>query len=170
MSDIIKRNIIRFIILVLLQVLLLNNINLTSWQIKPFIYILFIMLLPFDTPNWSILLLAFLLGFIIDLFSNSLGIHAFATVFVAFIRPYILQVITSKTNYQNITSPHIAHLGFIWFLKYTLILVFVHHFVYYFMEAFSFKLVFDTLMRVGIGTIYTSIIIFLSQLFISKNR
>ncbi len=170
MSDIVKRNIIRFIILVLLQVLLLNNINLTSWQIKPFIYILFIMLLPFDTPNWSILLLAFLLGFIIDLFSNSLGIHAFATVLIAYIRPFILQIITSKTSYQYMTSPHIAHLGFVWFLKYTLILVFVHHLVYYFMEAFSLRLFFDTLMRIGLGTIYTSIIIFLSQFFISKNK
>ena len=76
------RNIIRFVILVLLQVLVLDNIQI-SGHIVPHFYVLFILLMPFETPNWLLLLTAFALGLSVDMFNHTLGMHAAATVFMA---------------------------------------------------------------------------------------
>ena len=85
------QNIFRFILLVLFQVLVLNNIQFLGY-INPYLYILFILSLPVQMPRWFLLVLAFILGLSIDIFSNTLGMHAFATVFVAFFREGIIKL------------------------------------------------------------------------------
>ena len=77
------QNIFSFILLVLVQVLVLNNIQFLGY-IDPYLYILFILVLPVQMPRWFLLILAFALGITIDIFSNTLGMQAFATVFIAF--------------------------------------------------------------------------------------
>ena len=74
---VVLKNIFRFIILVLVQVLVLNNIQFLGY-INPYIYILFILSLPVRTPRWASLLLAFVLGLTIDIFANTPGMHASA--------------------------------------------------------------------------------------------
>ena len=81
MNQILK-NIIRFVVLVFIQVAILNNIQISGF-INPYMYVLFILLLPFETPNWILLVLSFFLGLSIDIFSNTLGMHASASVFMA---------------------------------------------------------------------------------------
>ena len=92
MIKILSRNIIRFLFLVFIQVLVFNNIQ-VSGLINPYIYVIFILLLPFETPKWAILGLAFLLGISVDLFTNTPGMHSTATVLMAFLRPYVLSII-----------------------------------------------------------------------------
>jgi len=83
------QNIIRFLLLVLFQVLVLNNIEFLGF-INPYLYILFILSLPVQTPRWFALLLAFVLGLTIDTFSNTMGMHAFASVLICFLRNGII--------------------------------------------------------------------------------
>ena len=85
MIKLVSRNIARFLIVVLVQVLVMNNIQI-SGLIIPYVYILFILLMPFETPKWLLLINAFLLGLSIDFFSHTLGMHAAASVFIAWIR------------------------------------------------------------------------------------
>lgn len=90
---------IRFIVILGLQVLLFNHLAFNGY-ITPFIYPLFILLLPFDIKGWSLLLWAFLLGISIDTFSNSLGMHASALVLIAFLRPWVINLISNRTDFD----------------------------------------------------------------------
>ena len=89
------QNIFSFIVLILLQVLVLNNVQFLGF-LNPYIYILFILSLPVKFPRWITLILGFVLGLIIDIFSNTIGIHAFATVLIAFFRAGIIKLFISS--------------------------------------------------------------------------
>jgi rod shape-determining protein MreD len=169
MIKLLLRHIIRFIFLVIFQVLILNNIQYTGF-LNPYLYILFILMLPFETPNWFLMILAFFLGLIIDLFSNTIGIHASATVFLAFLRPILLQIISPRDGYEPGTRPIIAHYGLGWYLKYTVILVLAHHFFLFFVEVFSFSDVHRTLIRILFSSSFTIVLIMISQLFILRRN
>jgi rod shape-determining protein MreD len=156
-----------FVGLVLLQVLILNNIEISGF-INPYFYILFILLLPFETPKWLLLVSAFALGLSIDLFSHTLGMHAFACVLVAYIRPFLLKVIAPREGYDAGTTPGVKYFGLDWFMRYAVIIVFTHHFALFFIETFKFHQFFSTLFRVILSSIFTLIIILLSQLLMVK--
>ena len=162
-----SRNIIRFIILIALQLGVLNNIQISGYLVPQF-YILFILLLPFEIPGWLLLLSGFALGLSVDMFTNTIGMHTAATVFMAFLRLYILQVIAPRDGYETGTFPRIYYYGFEWFLKYTLILVFAHHFILFYIEVFRFSEFFSTLLRVLMSSLLSVILIILSQYFIYR--
>ena len=105
------RNIARFVFLVLLQVLIFNNIQVFSF-ITPFIYILFIILLPFETPKWLRLILGFFLGLLVDMFSNSGGIHIASTVLIAFISPWVHKILSSRDDFDPGIQPGIKNMVF----------------------------------------------------------
>ena len=153
---------LRFVVLILVQVLLLNNIHFLGYM-NPYVYILFILLLPFETSRWALLIMAFALGLSVDLFSNSLGIHAAACVFAAYFRPDVMSLITSRKEYEPGVEPSIADLGFQWFLMYSLILVSLHHLVLFLLEVFRFSNFFSTLGHSILNVLFTVLFIILSQ-------
>ena len=168
MIKLVPRYLVYFIVLVLIQVLILNHIQFSGY-VNPYMYVLFILLLPFETPGWLLLIIAFSLGLTIDMFSDTLGVHASATVFMAFLRPYVLSGISSRDTYEINTLPRISYYGFNWFLKYTVILVFAHHLFLFFIENFKFDNFFLVLMRVVLSAIFSTVLIVLSQyLFFRK--
>lgn len=164
MINLLPRYIFNFFFLTLIQVLVLNNIQFSGF-VNPYLYVLFIITLPFETPGWLLLVLAFISGFSIDIFSNTLGMHASATVLMAFFRPTILRAFAPRDDYQPGTIPTMAYYGPSWFLRYALILVFIHHLSLFFIEVFSITHFFSTLWRVLASSVFTLILIFLSQLF-----
>jgi len=164
MSKKIIINLLRFIILVLLQVLILNKINLGGY-LNPYVYVMFILLLPFETPAWLLLLSSFAIGLSVDIFSGTIGMHAAASTFMAFLRPTVSRLINSKKEYEPGVKPGINDLGIAWFFSYTIVLVFAHHLVYFFLEVFRFEEFFTTLARVVLSTLLsTSLIIALNLL------
>lgn len=148
--------------LVLLQVLILNNIQFSGY-LNPFLYILFIILLPFEVPAWSVLVISFLLGLTIDTFTNTLGLHAAASVFMGFVRPYVLKILSPRDGYEPGTLPRVWYFGLPWFLKYSVALVFSHHFVLFFLEVFSFEDFFSTVFRIIASSVFTIVLVVLSQ-------
>ncbi len=164
------RNFIRFIILILVQVLIIKNIELGRF-VNPFLYILFIIALPFETPKWLLLLSGFLLGITIDMFYNTMGMHAAATVFMAYIRPSILNLFSPREGYEFGTQPTIQYLGVPWFLSYSAILIVLHHFILFYLEVFRFSEFFPTLIRIIVSSVSTLVLVVLSQyLFQSKKE
>ena len=161
------RNIGNFIFLILLQVLVLNHIEFSGF-INPYLYVLFIILLPFETPMWVLLLSSFFLGLTIDVFMGTWGINAFASVFMAYLRPYLLKVIAPRDGYEAGTQPNVKFFGFEWFIKYAAVLVVAHHFVLFYTESFKFHQFFSTLLRVILSSIFTLVLIVLSQLLTQK--
>jgi len=160
--------VIMFFVLVLVQVLILNNIQF-SGLVNPYVYILFILLLPFTIPGYFLLGLSFILGISIDIFNNTPGIHAGATVLLGFIRPAIAQLVSSRELIEKGTSPNMTQLGSANFIKYTVISVLIHHLFLFFAEAFSFGDFFETLLRWILSSVFSIIIILGSQFIVFKN-
>jgi rod shape-determining protein MreD len=167
MTKIIIRNAARFILLVLLQVMVFNNIEIKSYLI-PHIYLLFLLLLPFETPKWLLLLLAFFLGLFMDMFAYTIGLHAAACTFVAFLRPTVQNLVGSKQEYVPGIMPGAGTLGFRWFFSYTIILVSAHHLMIYLLEVFSFKEIFITLLHASLNIIFTTTAIVLTHMVFYK--
>jgi len=136
--------------------------------LNPYFYVLFIILMPFETPRWLLLLTAFLLGVSVDLFTNTLGMHAAASVFMAFLRPWILSIFAPRDGYEQDTFPRIFFYGFNWFLRYSLVMVFFHHLALFYLEVFHFQDFLSTFLRVILSTLVTTATIILSQYFIFR--
>lgn len=167
MIRIVGRNIIRFLILILFQVLVLDNIQMGGY-LNPYLYVLFIILMPFETPRWLMLITAFLLGLSVDLFTNTLGMHIAASVFMAFLRPWILSIFAPRDGYEPDTFPRIFFYGFNWFLRYSLVMVFFHHLALFYIEVFHFQDFLSTFLRVILSTLVSTSTIVLSQYFIFR--
>ncbi len=167
MIKVLPRYIISFILLLTLQILVLNNIQLSGF-INPYLYVLFILILPFETPKWMLLLLAFILGMVVDLFSHTPGMHTSATVFMAFLRPYVLEFFSPRDGYETETYPILRYYGLNWFLKYITILVLAHHLFLFYVEVFRFSDFFLTLGRALASSVFTIILVLISQYFYRK--
>jgi len=163
MTNLVSRNIIRFLFLIFFQVLVLNHINLGGYT-NPYLYVYFILLLPFATPRWLLLVLAFIMGLSIDLFSNTPGLNAAATVLMAFCRPFVIRLISNIPEEEMGIQPSLRIQGFKWFLSYATILVLIHHFALFYLEIFRFTEFFQTLWRLILSSIFTLGLIFLSEL------
>jgi rod shape-determining protein MreD len=159
---------VMFVSLVLIQALILNNIQFSGF-VNPYVYILFILLLPFTIPGYLLLGLSFLIGISIDIFNNTPGLHAGASVFLGFLRPGIANLISSREIIEKGNTPNIKQLGFASFLKYTVIAVFIHHLFLFYAEAFSFGGFFHTLLRCVLSSIFSVVIILASQFILFKN-
>lgn len=169
MIRVISINIIKFIFLVLIQILILNRMDIGG-VIHPMLYILFILTLPFETPKWLILILGFSIGLIIDIFSDTLGIHAAASTLLAFFVPIVWTILAPHDGYEIGDNPRIKQLGAKWFIQYIIILTFIHHTAFFFIEAFSMKFFFSTIWTSILNTIFTIILIILSQLLVTKRN
>jgi hypothetical protein len=168
-TEIIK-NIIRFILLVLLQVLVVQNIQLGSYIIL-LPYVMVIILLPFETNKLLVLFLSFLLGVVVDYFYDSSGLHAAACTTLGFSRYYVLKYISPRDGYDSGVAPTVEEMGLEWFLRYAGTLVLVHHFTLFFLEVFRFSEFFSTLLRVILSSIGTFAFIYLIQfLFFTRLR
>jgi len=151
-----------FVLLILLQVLLFNNIEFSGY-INPYIYIMFILLLPVEISSGLLLLISFFTGLVIDFFCGSPGMHTSATVLAGFVRPYVLRLISPRDGYEAGSNPSMIIYGFKWFLLYTLIIVLIHHLVLFYLEVFRFTDFFRTLLRVILSSLFSITFILLLE-------
>lgn len=162
-------HIVRFIVLILLQVFLLNNVQ-VSGLLNPYIYIYALLVLPVDfSPNVG-LFLGFILGLTIDLFSQTLGMHTIASVFFAYGRPYVLRYMAPRDGYEFSRSISIRQMGWLWYLTFTSIMIFLHHFVLFFIETFRMSGLVFTLGKAFGSSILTLVLIIIIQLVFSRRQ
>lgn len=159
---------VQFIGLVLLQVLILNNIHLSGY-INPYVYILYIMLLPTSYNRTTILLNAFAIGLAIDMFQSTGGLHAAASVFLAYFRPYILRLISTQGG-AEFERADMKSIGLGAFVTYAAIATVLHHFILFFVEAFRFSELFPTLLRTIVSTVFSVLIIIILQFLTNRSR
>lgn len=167
-NDIIK-NTIRFIVLILLQVLIVQNIHLGAYIIL-FPYLLFILLLPFETPKLTVLFICFITGLTIDIFYDSAGLHAATCTLIGFARYYILKLLSPREGYDSGLTPTIQSMGPVWFITYAGIIVFIHHLFFFYLEIFRFNEFFRTLLRVILSSIGTLSLIYIIQFLFNSNK
>jgi len=162
-NSVIKFSLI-YIILVLLQVLLFNNVQFSGY-VNPYIYIMFILLLPVEIPSWLLLFVSFGVGLTIDFFCSSPGMHSSATVLAGFVRPYVLRITSPRDGYEPGAYPSMVSYGFKWFLTYTAIIVLIHHTALFYLEIFRFTDFFRTLFRVILSSVFSVIFILLMEYY-----
>ncbi|MCK9400306.1 MAG: rod shape-determining protein MreD [Bacteroidales bacterium] len=161
-------NIIRFILLAFAQIYIFNKIQVSGY-INPQVYVLFILMLPFEISGFWLLTFAFIMGLTIDFFQHTPGMHAAASVMLAFFRPGIIRLVGKKDDLEPWHYPNVRDAGSLWFLTYAIILVFLHHLFLFYLEVFRFSEFIHTLLKVLINTVLTSLIIMLIQyLFYSR--
>lgn len=160
-------NIFRFILLLAVQIIIFNNMNFLGY-ISPFPYILFIILYPVNGNKSGLVLASFMLGLIMDMFSNSGGIHATACLVLAYFRPSIFKFAFGLSyEYQTVKLNDVLTPERFSFI---LLSVVIHHFTLFILEAFQFSLILDILIRSLLSTIFTIIICIIIIYLIKPNK
>lgn len=160
----------RFIVLVAAQVLIVDHVNMGGY-INPPIYLLFLLLLPFQIPGWILLISSFFLGMSVDIFSNSTGLHAASTVFAAFMRPAVIRGVGAPADYEGHLNPGIQDMGTRWFVVYSLVLILLHQFAFSLLESFYFSEAGLILLRLILSSAVTLLlIVIIEYLFMSKKK
>lgn len=160
---------IHFFVIAAFQVFILDGVHLLGY-INPLIYLWFILMLPTNTPKWAVLLLSFSMGFVIDIFSGYIGFHCAVLTFIGFIRPLFINIFFSGKEIESNLRPSIAEMGLSTFLPYLAFLVFIHHFLYFSFEIFSFSEFFKTLLRIFLSSITTILLILLFDFLFFRKR
>ena len=142
-----------FIGLVLLQVLILNNVHIAGYA-TPFLYIYLILKFESETPRNALMLWAFFLGLTVDIFSDTPGMNAAATVALAFLRPTFLRLFVPRDTLE-ITIPSVKSMGMVPILKYLVVSVFIHHAILLTIEFFSFAHIGTLLLRIVASALLT---------------
>ena len=160
-------NIFRFILLLAIQIVIFNNMNFLGY-ISPFPYILFIILYPVNGNKSALVVTSFLLGIIMDLFSNSGGTHATACLVLAYFRPSIFKFAFGLSyEYQTIKINDVLTPQRFSFI---LLSVVIHHFTLFLLEAFQLSFILDTLITIVLSTIFTIIICIIIIYLIKPNK
>lgn len=163
------KQLILFCILILLQVLVLNHISFLGYA-TPFLYIYFIIKMPIGSNRNLIIFLGFLLGLTIDIFCNTLGQNAAATVFAAFIRRPVQGLFFARDDFEH-AIPSITTLGTSIFMRYASLIILIHHICLISISSFSYLNTSTILLRILLSTILTSILVFAIEGFsIRKKR
>ena len=169
MGRVILSNLIRFVLLVAIQVFFLKNFgyyNLAS----PFLYILFILLLPFGIPNVLLFILAFGTGLTVDIFYDTLGLNAAACTVLAFVRIIFISVTVQKDGFDNEPDPSLGIMGFRWFLFYAAFLTIIHHLVLFTFETFRFTDFAYTMIRVLLSSLSTVVLILIAEFVFFRKK
>ena len=169
MSRVLIFNLIRFVVLVLLQAFLLKNISLYNLSV-PYLYILFILLLPFETPNLLLFLLSFVLGITIDAFYDTPGLHAAACVVLAFVRVLFISITVQKDGFDNEPEPTLGNMGFRWFFTYAAVLILFHHFFLFNLEVFRLSELQYTLLRFLSSSVFTLFLVLISSFLFYRRK
>ncbi len=151
-----------FIIYLFIQGFIIRNLVLFDVAFC-YLYVAFLLLLPLDAPKVLPIVIGFMLGVLIDMFYDSLGIHAAACVLIMYLRSYWIQIIMPRGGYEFWMTPTPQAMGMKWFITYALPLIFVHHLVVFFVEIGNFSLFFFTLSKVFFSTLFTFIMITVVQ-------
>lgn len=162
-------NTIRFILLISTQVFLLKNTGYYNLSV-PYLYILFILLLPFNIPNGLLFLLAFATGLTIDVFYDTLGLHALACSGMAFVRIVFISVTVQRDGFDNEPEPRLGIMGFRWFVFYAIILTFFHHLLLFSFEAFRISEFGYTIIRVLFSSLLTTFLILVTEFVFYRKK
>lgn len=170
MSTLVK-NIVRFCLFILVQVFILNQIPPLHHLVSPYLYFLFILWLPFQMGRRTQMVLAFALGFTLDCFTKTYGLHAAACVMIAYLRPFLINLLlTNEGSDINYGEPSIQRMGFTPYFTYLTILTFVHHTLLFFLQALQTGGLFYFIVKSLFSTAVSLVLILLTELLFKRKQ
>lgn len=168
MNSLTINSVVRFVVLILAQVLIFNHVNFIG-SVNPYPYILFILLFPVNNNRPLFIFLSFMLGLFVDLFSDSGGIHAAACVSIAFVRPPVLKFSFGMIYEHQTIKFNNTEFGNR--VIYFLILIFLHHLIAFSLEVFNISNILLILKKTLFSSVFTLILcILISVLFSNKQK
>lgn len=168
MSDLV-RNIIRFAVFIFLQVYVLNKIPHLHQFIVPYLYYLFLLWLPFSISRIGLLMVGFLAGMTLDFFTMTPGLHAAACVLIAYLRPFIISILTPKDPSEfNYREPSPRAMGWTPYLVYVLVLTVFHHGYLTLLEWLSFGTFLQFLIKIIATTAISMLLIITTELLFPR--
>lgn len=157
------------IIYTLLQVFILRNLVFFDVAFC-FVYISVVLFLPSTTPMSTALIIAFLTGIMVDMFYNTAGLHASAALIVAFIRGFILKVLFPSRGLENEIVISVEGMGVERFIRYIVIMTFLHHTYLFFVEAGTLNFFLNTALKILASVMFSSVVIFLLHIYLKSLR
>lgn len=168
MSSVLK-NLFRFILFVLIQVFILNRVPPLHQFVVPYLYLLYILWLPFTINRVLLLAIAFAFGLTIDYFTGTLGLHAAPCVLIAYLRPFLLDFITrQERNEISYSEPSIKSMGFTLYALYLALLTFIHHLYFVIIEWLQFGDVLYLLGKVMASTVVSLLLMGIAEMLMSR--
>lgn len=163
--------IIRFILLILVQVYILNQIPPLGHLSSVYLYYLFILWLPLNMNRRTQLILAFLLGLTLDSFMHTYGLHAAACVLIAYIRPFLINLLVSeKETFVNYKEPGVDSMGLTSYITYLTLLTFIHHLAIFFLEALQTGGIVYFIVKTVFSTIISLLLILITELLFTRKK
>lgn len=156
----IPRYALLFLAAVLLQIFLFDNLSLSVY-LNPLVYLVFLLLLPLDTPPAGVLGAGLLLGLVVDCAMGSAGLNTVATLPVAFLRPTLLSLLYGHDNLREGGTPSPERLGLRVFLNYLIAAIVLHHTIFFLLEALSWQHLPHTLARIMLSSASSLLFIWL---------
>jgi hypothetical protein len=159
-----------FFFFFLIQVFILKDLVLFGYAFC-FLYVFFILSLPHEVPTIPLLLIGFFIGLLIDLFYDSLGIHAASTVLLAFFRNPWIKVIMPTGGYDDNVPPTLLNMGLGWYLLYCFPLILLHHFLFFYIDSLGTELYLPLVTRVLSSMAFTFLLgTIIQAIFYKKER
>lgn len=156
---------------VFVQVFVLNQIPPLHNLVTPYLYFLFILWLPFKMGRRTQMILAFALGFAVDSFTKTFGLHSAACVLIAYLRPFMINLLITREGAEsNYNEPSIRSMGFAPYATYITILVFVHHTALFFLQALQTGGYFYFLIKSLFSTAVSLILVLLTELLFTRKQ
>jgi len=156
------------ILVLFLQIFVFNNINLFG-SINPYIYIAFVIYLPIKTNRFLSLILAFIVGLILDTFSDSGGIHTFSLIFAMYIRLFLVQVIFKRPK-QDFMGFYLRAEPFGKIFNYSAILILTHHLILFTLANFSISNFESVILKTAYTTPVTLSIYLIGSFLFTKKQ
>lgn len=170
MSSLVK-NIIRFILFILIQVFVFNQIPPLHHLINPYIYFLFLLWLPFKIGRKPLMLLALILGLALDYFAKTPGLHAAPCVLIAYLRPFLINLLITQEGVEgNYEEPSIKSMGFGAYFMYVAILSFMHHAFLFLLEALQFAGIWYFLGKTLLSVAISMLLILITELLFVRRQ
>jgi cell shape-determining protein MreD len=163
-------NTIRILFLVLLQALVVGRINASDGLILPYVYIFALLMLPFQTPAWLVMVISFFTGWLMDYFTGPVGLHTSACVFLGFVIPLVNKFLSPREGYDSTQRPTVQRMGITWYVTYAAICTFFHHGFLFFIEVLRFSDFFYQIAHIFLSSLATLVLMVIGQYIIYNTK
>ncbi|HPF89423.1 MAG: rod shape-determining protein MreD [Flavobacteriales bacterium] len=160
-------HILRFLAMILLQVLVIDHLDVLNGLMVPYLYIFFLLMLPVEMPAWAQLAIGAVTGLVMDFFASTPGMHMSACVVMMYGRLYVLRLLSPREGYEFGSRPTVMRMGFPWYITYAGLLILLHHLWLFFVELHRFDAFFFTFLRAVLSAVFTFALCLLAQFLTS---
>lgn len=168
MSSVFLQRMVRFLILMVVQIAVVNQIHLWNYATALIIGYM-VVRFHFGASRIGILLWGFVTGLVFDMFSDTMGVCMASMTFLAMVQPVLLRLFKPRDVSDDFT-PTIKSMGLWLYIPYLIFSMLALHASFYMLEAFSLANWQLTLVAIGGGTLMSTVILLFVEIMINNSK